>query len=292
MMRRDCRRIVLTGVLLALSTSAAAAQIVTCEREWAQLAAEIGGDRVDIESIAPRSGDMHHATPPPRSIVPVRHADLLVCSDVRHEAALRRMVHESGNTRIQRGQPGYVEAGAIISGDEASPESARSWHHVERDPRNVLLIAGVLTQRLQAVDAASSEYYAARYRAFSARWRQAMQQWGELARPLEGLTVIEQRKACAYLCSWLGMKEIASVEEEGTSLAPGRMRELLTLASQQRVTLLVKGPHHISASMSWLERRTRLPVVTLPADDGDIADAAGLYTVFYESIERVLAARM
>ena len=63
-----------------------------------------------------------------------------------------------------------------------------------------------------AHDPADAAYYAARGADFQQRWQEAIGRWETRAVPLKGLPVVVIHSDQAYLCQWLGLKQVASIE--------------------------------------------------------------------------------
>jgi hypothetical protein len=92
----------------------AAINIFACEPEWGALAKELGGDKVNVYVATTARQDPHHIEARPSLIARARSADLVVCSGAELETGWLPLVQsQSGNAKIQTGQPGYFEARAV-----------------------------------------------------------------------------------------------------------------------------------------------------------------------------------
>ena len=96
---------------LTLSPSALALRVVACEPEWAALVKEVGGKLIEVKSATSSNQDSHHIEARPALIAMVRSADLMVCTGFGvEEDWLPVLLSSSGNAKIQRNMPGYLEA--------------------------------------------------------------------------------------------------------------------------------------------------------------------------------------
>ncbi len=84
--------------------------------------------------------------------------------------------------------------------------------HVQLDPHNIAAVAHALTARLAQLDPAQAAFYAARGKDFDARWDAAIKRWEAKAAPLKGAPVVIMHRDQVYLCHWLGLVEVASIE--------------------------------------------------------------------------------
>src|SRR6185503_18560046 len=127
---------------------------------------------------------------------------------------------QSGNPKIQVGQPGFFEAASVVPLLERPERVDRSLGdvhpsgnpHIHLDPRNIERVASALQERMSQLDAAQAAYYQDREKQFLARWREAMARWEKIAAPLKGLPLVVYHKDLSYLIAWLGMREVGALE--------------------------------------------------------------------------------
>src|SRR5258706_15831614 len=101
--------------LVAVQPAVAALNVFACEPEWAALAQEIGGDKLNAFSATTALQDPHHIEARPSLIARVRNADLIVCTGSELEVGwLPLLLTQSGNSRIQPGSPGFLEASQYV----------------------------------------------------------------------------------------------------------------------------------------------------------------------------------
>src|SRR6202022_5103252 len=95
------------GAMTIVSPSIAAAKklnIVTATTDLASLAHEVGGDKINVESIAKGYQDPHFVEAKPSFLLKLRQADLLVVVGLQLEIGwLAPLITQSGNSRIQVG---------------------------------------------------------------------------------------------------------------------------------------------------------------------------------------------
>src|SRR5712672_1853864 len=108
----------LTALLLtaAVGTLGAASKlnVVTATEDLAALTREVGGDRVDVESIAKGYQDPHFVEPKPSFLLKLQKANLLVVVGLQLEIGwLPPLITQSGNSKIQVGANGYLDASQI-----------------------------------------------------------------------------------------------------------------------------------------------------------------------------------
>ncbi|MBL8459648.1 MAG: zinc ABC transporter substrate-binding protein, partial [Zoogloea sp.] len=155
----------LAAVVLALLAlpAVAALNVFATVPEWAALAREIGGDRVQVFAATNALQDPHRIEAKPSLIARARSSQLVVATGADLEIGWLPMVlRESGNAAIQPGQPGYFEAAGAVRLIEVPARLDRAdgdVHpggnpHIQTDPRNILKVADALASRMSRVDPA------------------------------------------------------------------------------------------------------------------------------------------
>src|SRR5712691_3748973 len=104
----------LTALLLTAAveplTAASKLNVVTATEDLAALTREVGGDRVDVESIAKGYQDPHFVEPKPSFLLKLQKANLLVVVGLQLEIGwLPPLITQSRNPRIQEGNAGYLD---------------------------------------------------------------------------------------------------------------------------------------------------------------------------------------
>lgn len=288
--------IALFAALLALPSHAV--NVLACEPEWAALAVEIGGDKVKASSATTALQDPHRIEARPSLISRARNADLLICTGLELEVGwLPILLQQSGNPKIAPGQPGYLEAGSVVPRLEVPTRVDRSEGdvhaagnpHIQQDPRNIARVAGALTQRLSQIDAANAAYYQARHKDFAARWSTAMQKWEQQAAPLKGIAVVEHHKNMAYLLNWLGMHSVGTLEPKpGVEPSAAHLSELVSQLQRQPARMVLRAAYQDGRASQWLSEHAHIPAVVLPFTVGGDDKAKDLFSLFDDTVQRLL----
>ena len=149
----------------------AALRVFACEPEWGALAQELGGDLVEVSVATSALQDPHQIQAKPSLIARARNADLVVCTGAELEIGwLPVLLQQSGNAKVQPGQPGNFAAADFVRKLEVPALVDRSQGdvhaggnpHIQTDPRNIAQVASALGARFQQVDAAHASQYAQR----------------------------------------------------------------------------------------------------------------------------------
>ncbi|MBK9351161.1 MAG: zinc ABC transporter substrate-binding protein [Sulfuritalea sp.] len=275
----------------------AALNVLSTVPEWAALAQEIGGDKVRVASATTALQDPHHIDARPSLIARARNADLLLATGAELEVGWLPVVQrESGNPRIQSGQPGYFEAAGAVRMldlparlDRADGDvHAAGNPHIQTDPRNMLAVGEALAARLAQLDPANASTYRAGHAAFAERWRAQIKRWEAQAAPLKGVAVVSQHKAWAYLYDWLGLREVAALEPKpGVEPSLAHLALVRDQATTSRPRMVIRAAYNSARPAEWFAREAKVSVVVLPFTVG-APEAADLTALFETTVQRLL----
>ncbi len=281
-------------------SSHAALNVFACEPEWASLARELGGDDVRVYAATTAFQDPHRIEARPSLIAQMRRADLVICTGAELEIGwLPVLLREAGNSRVQPGQPGYVETAkwvALIDKPAQVDRSAGDVHaegnpHIHTDPRNLLRISAALAARLAEIDPPNAQAYQKRGQSFDARWRTAITRWESRAAPLRNQPVAVQHKSFSYLLRWLGLREVAVLEPQ-PGVEPS-VTHLARVAAQLQATparMVLRATYQSARPADWLARRAGIPAVALPYTVGGSDRASDLFGLFDDTLDLLLKA--
>src|ERR1700687_3357024 len=101
---RHCKLVMCISSLLAIFLSAPAQakklNVVTATTDMAALAQEVGGDKIQVESIAKGYQDPHFVEAKPSFLLKLRNADLLIVVGLQLEIGwLPPLINPSGNPK-------------------------------------------------------------------------------------------------------------------------------------------------------------------------------------------------
>jgi zinc/manganese transport system substrate-binding protein len=279
--------------------SHAALRVFACEPEWGALTQELGGNLVEVSVATTALQDPHQIQAKPSLIARVRNADLIVCTGAELEIGwLPVLLQQSGNAKVQPGQPGNFAAADYVRKLDAPGQLDRAQGdvhaagnpHIQTDPRNIALVAAALSTRLQQVDATHASQYAKAHADFAQRWQQALTHWSAQAAPLKGVPVVSQHKAFAYLYDWLGLKEVTVLEPKpGIEPSASHLQEVLATLKGSPVRMVLYAAYQDSRPSEWLGKNAAITAVKIPFTVGGTEGAKDLFSLFDDTLARLLA---
>ncbi len=294
------KKIFCSLLLLLLSSQAQAAlNVFACEPEWAALTQQLAGDKANIYTATSALQDPHRIEARPSLIAKARNAKLLVCTGAELEVGWMPVIlRESGNNTIQPGGNGYFEAAQYVQMLEVPTHLDRAdgdVHaggnpHIQTDPRNFLTVAEALSKRLIQLDAANTAFYQQQLATFNQQWRAAIAKWEQQAAPLKGVAILAQHKGFPYLNNWLGLKQVAELEPKpGMEPSAAYLGQVLNELKQHPAKMVLRAAYQDGRPSEWIAQRAHLNAVELPYTVGGSAQAKDLFSLFDDTIQRLLA---
>lgn len=290
------------AALFALATASPAhanLNVFACEPEWGALATEIGGEHVSVYSATVGGQDPHQVQARPSLIARARTANISVCTGAELEVAwLPLIVQQSGNARLQPGQPGAFEATSAVRLVETPSSVDRSQGdihaagnpHIQTDPRNMIPVSRALAQRFAQLDPANAQFYAGRQTDFERRWNEALQRWAQRAAPLRGTAIAVQHHSWPYMLRWLGITEVVALEPHpGIPPSSGYLAQVLQRLRTTPVRFVIRAAYEDSRPSEFVSQRAGIPAVVLPFTVGGTEGARDLFSLYDDTITRLLA---
>jgi zinc/manganese transport system substrate-binding protein len=256
-------------------------QIVTATSDLAALAREIGGDRVEVESIARGYQDPHFVEAKPSFLLKLRKADLLIVVGLELEIGwLPPLINQSGNPRIQVAAPGYFDASrfaeileipkGVVTRAEGDVHPLGNPHYW-LDPANGQRIAKGIADKLSEMRPGDAAYFSQRYDAFTKRLQEEDQKWVEQMKPYAGRKVVTYHRSWPNFAKHFDLDVVGYVEPRpGIPPSPSHTVELIQLMKRENVKVILIEPYFDSKTPNAIGRDTGAQVVVgMPSVGGE-----------------------
>jgi zinc/manganese transport system substrate-binding protein len=126
---------------------------------------------------------------------------------------------------------------------------------------------------------------------FKARFDKAIAEWEARAAPLKGKRLIAHHKSWIYLERWLGLEEVANLEPiPGLPPTAGHLSKLVDEFGKGGADVIIRAPYQDDRASEWLMERTGIPAVLLPLTVGGTEEATDLFSLYSDTIDRLLEA--
>ncbi len=283
--------LLLAGILPAPARAASKLNVITATTDLAALAQEVGGDHIEVESIARGYQDPHFVEAKPSFLLKLRRADLLVVIGLQLEIGwLQPLITQSGNPKIQVSAPGYLDASQFADILEipttAVTRAMGDVHplgnpHYWLDPQNGLRIARGIQQKLSEMRPDDAAYFEQRFQAFSQRLQQAEQRWDEQMKALRGRKVVTYHRSWPNFAKRFGLDVVGYVEPRpGIPPSPGHTVELIQMMRREKVKVILVEPYFDLKTPNAVARETGAKVVVLMPSVGGEKEITDYFKLF------------
>ncbi len=142
-------------------------RVVASLSDYAWIAGQIGGDRVEVDYISQGNQDAHFVRPKPSFQAQLRNADLFITTGLDLELWVPTLLDAAGNPKVLEGGDGYVAAWPGINLLQKPTTFSRTEGgvhiygnpHITTDPLNMIYVARNILAGLERVDPSHAEEY-------------------------------------------------------------------------------------------------------------------------------------
>ncbi len=264
----------------ALPAQGAKIRIVTTLTDLADLTRAVGGDLVEVRSLATGIEDTHGVPMKPSFVPVMNRADLLILIgfDCEH-AFLPALLEASKNPRIQIGTPGYVDCSkGIIPRDVP-----RSTGHYEGDvhpygnPHYMLdpVLAKTAVENITNALVTFAPQYKGEFirnrGAYLGRLNAKIAEWEKEAKPLKGVKFVSYHEHWPYFAERFGLDYFGTIElKPGIDPTARHIEELITEMKAKHVPIVVREPQFPEKVPKRIAEQTGATLITLPIMPGGV----------------------
>ncbi len=238
----------------AIGSAASKLNVMTTTEDLAALAREVGGDKINVDSIAKGYQDPHFVEPKPSFLLKLQKADLLAVVGLQLEIGwLPPLQTQSRNGKIQVGARGYLDMSQFCQileiptvqvtramGDVHPLGNPHYW----LDPNNGRRIAKAFVSKLSELDPNDGAFFQQRYDDFDKRLAVAEKGWEAKMAPYKGRKVVTYHRSWPNFCERFGMVVVDYVEPRpGIPPTPSHTLELINTMKREGIKLILVEPY-------------------------------------------------
>ena len=233
--------------LLALAT---ALRVVATTPDVADMTRQIGGDRVEVTTLASGTQDPHKVPVKPSFVTKLNRADVLVVQGLGLEHAfLPALLEAARNPRIAPGAKAYIDSSLFVETLDVPSSQDRSQGelhplgnpHFNMDPLQGKLMARAIAEGLERVDPEGASVYREGLARFTAILDEKIPVWLELAKPLRGRKAVSYHQDLVYFAHRFGLVLEGTIETRpGVPATPRHVEELIARMKAEDVRLVIR----------------------------------------------------
>jgi len=283
-------------LVVALAALAAAApqavfaqeklQVVTTSADLKSLVEAVGGEGVDVESLAAPEQDPHSVEVKPAQLARLRRAALIVRIGLDHEPWLARLpapgvpvLDVSKSVRLLQAETPRLRV------ERRAHVHAYGNTHYWLDPYNAQPMTASIVAALAALRPAERALFEANRDAFLSRLGEKIAEWETALKPYCGTKVVVVHDSWAYFAERFGLQIVAAAEPHpGVPPSPAELAALFKRMREAGVPILIADPHANPALVRQIEEKGGAKSVTLLPSGPDYSG------LFEENVKRLSAA--
>ncbi len=235
-----------------LATAADKVRVVTTLTDLKALTEAVGGDLVEVDSLARGNQNPHDLEVRPSLMVKVRRADLLVINGLEGDAWVEAVVRGASNPRVLPGAPGRIDASEsvlVLEVPKTRVDRSMGDVHPLGNPHYTLdpgLAPVVTANILNGLVRAAPQHRAAfekNREAFLGLLEPALTRWMAALAPVRGARVVVEHGIFTYLLARFGLVQAATIEERpGIPATPTHVAKLIQQIKEERIKAILTVP--------------------------------------------------
>jgi ABC-type Zn uptake system ZnuABC Zn-binding protein ZnuA len=253
---------------------------VTTLTDLADFARAVGGDLVEVRSLATGVEDTHGVPMKPSYVPMLNRADLLflIGFDCEH-AFLPALLEASKNPGIQKGKPGYVDCSKGIFPLDV-PKSTDHYQgdvHPYGNPHYTLdpVLAETAIENIYNALVAFAPQYQVEFTrnrdAYLARLNAKIAEWKTDAKQLKGVKFVSYHEHWPYFAERFGLVYFGTIElKPGIDPTPRHIEELSKAMKSEHVPIVVREPQFPEKVPKNIAEQTGATLITLPIMPGGV----------------------
>ncbi len=267
------------GVLLAVGAQAKLNIVVTTP-DLAAIAKEVGGDKVEITTLARPTEDPHFVDAKPSFIVKLNRADALVEGGAELEIGwLPPLLAGARNPKLASGQPGRILCNEGMRMLEVPSQMTRAEGdihplgnpHFVIDPVNAKIIAAHLADAFAKLDSSAAEAYRANAMKFTDALDAKLAEWAAKLAPFKGAKVVSYHKSWPYFAERFGLEMDLFLEPKpGIPPSPAHLADIIAKMKEQRARVIIVDPYLNRKTAETVARSTDAKVVDVAQMPGGV----------------------
>ena len=254
------RRRIFTCMVVALAVgisgggaeAAKKLRVITTIPDLKSLTEAVGGDLVDVDTLARGTQNAHEAEVRPSMMLKLRRADALIENGLELDAWVDVAVQGANNPDINRGARGRIDVSRGLPVLEVPgtrvDRSMGDVHplgnpHYSMDPGLAPIITQNIVDGLARLAPENQAAFARNRAEFLKRVEEAMTRWTRTMEPFQGAKVIVYHPQWIYLLTRFGLIQAGALEDRpGIPASPGHLVRVIQQMKDEHIKVIIVEP--------------------------------------------------
>ena len=275
-------------------------KIVTTDTCYADIARQIGGDKVEVHSVMKGPENVHNVMAKPTEMVQLNQADMFVHGGLDSEPWRDNLLKGARNPRVMPGKPGHVDMSNGIDIKEVPTgkidRSMGDVHaygnpHFQLNPQVAQRMTVTLVKAMMEVDPANADYYAANARKFVVEMADISRELKAKFEPYAGLKVVTYHRAWEYFADAVPIDIVGTIEPKPLiTPSPSQVRQVIELMKQQGVKVVIVETYSDDKLAERIADEAGAKCVTLPDRCSGVPGTETYAKLFRYDVDKLIEA--
>jgi zinc/manganese transport system substrate-binding protein len=299
-MKEKLKLFVILGLLATAAQPARARlNVVATTPDLAAIAHEIGGDRIEVTTLAKPTEDPHFVDAKPSFILKLNRADALVEGGAELEIGwLPALLDQARNPKLAPGAPGHIacaqavqllEIPTTLDRSRGDIHAAGNPHYLV-DPENAKLVAQRIAEAFCALDEKSCDTFRANLKKFTDEIDAKLPQWQKQLEPFKGQQVVAYHNSWLYFGNRFGLKIDLFLEPKpGVPPTPTHLAQVILKMKEDKVHVIIVDPYLDRRTAEKVAERTGAKVVDVSQFPGGVKGTETGYIALMDYLIQAIA---
>jgi zinc/manganese transport system substrate-binding protein len=294
------KSIAIIFLCLAPSVARAELKIVTTLTDYADIAKQIGDDKVEVHSVMKGPENVHNVIAKPTEMVYLNKADLFVHSGLDTEPWRDNLMKGARNPKILDNKPGSVDMSSGIElkevptgkiGRDQGDVHAYGNPHYTLNPQNAQRMAATLVKAMMQADPANAEFYKKNAVKFVNEMAGLSNQIKKDFAPYAGLKVVTFHKAWTYFADAVDIDIVGTIEPHpAITPSPAQVKATVDLMKQQDVKVVICETYDDSKLAQYVADQAGAKMIVLPDHVLGVQEAKTYQELFNYDVKKLIEA--
>lgn len=292
------RKILFTILIIILTVGSVSAKtkVVTSSSDLAAIAKEIGGDLIEVKSIASGKKNLHYIEILPSYMLKVSKADIYLKIGLSHDYWADNIIDGARNNDllivdcsngidVLEKPTGKIDASMGDIHAEGNP-------HYWLNPDNGHVIAENIYEALIKSDPDNQSDYQNNYNSFNKKLDSAISVWQTQSATIPHREIVTYHNSWPYFARAFNLNIVGFIEPKpGIEPTASHSAELIKLIKQRKVTLIFKEPYFSARAPQSISEATGARVVTVPSSVGGVDGVKTYFDLFDKLLQLLKGAK-
>lgn len=299
----------LAVLFTAVSTGSAQERlrVVTTTSDLRSLVKAVGAERVIVSNLVPAGDRVEEYQPRLQDVGILKDAKLVIRTgpgiDPWFDKLLARAAQKNGQTGIERGEPGHLDASLVAAANDpllVSAGFARTRRAMRRggpnphywlDPKSAEPITQAIVEAFSKLDPEGKSYYENNRRAFLNRLNSKMDEWQARLQPLQTVPIVALHDDWDYFANRFRLDIVDTLAARDRAPPKrAKMKEVEKLIADGKVKLIITEANEPHRHANRLAKLTGVKVVDLAGTVGGLPNTDDYISMFDANVNALVAA--